>query len=205
MHLGVRLFVLITTAIGLILISYKPAIANPSFSSPRTDRPKACANPDDCVSREICEQTLVTELALDQVMAGDLCSLKNTLYEWDIIRRKEVLPKAIEYSKWYIERGLFELSAVQLILISIYYLSAKNMAAMFQCTREFHLNLWVRLLRSHDACHAIYRFHPVEKRDELYSCTAKQRQQGVPPEEAFSLCIEYVFYKTGLQLEHIQN
>lgn len=155
---------------------------------------KVCRTSGECVSRSVCSKTLVDELAIDKELAHDICGMKNDLYEFDIIRRKSVLQAIPKYVRYYDQRGIWNFSALQLLLISMYHLPEPRTAQMFACAQDFHENIGVRILRAHDACNAIHRFHPLSRQQELRECSMKYLADGVPAEQAFSDCIKGIFH-----------
>ena len=156
--------------------------------------PRPCRKASDCMTRQKCATGLNTDLEITAVHANRICGLNNEFYEWNMIRRHDIYPTAVRYALYYAEQGVYNINALEMSLIDMYYLYPDKMDLQFACTLEFYEELGVGLIRSHDACYSIYRHHKTEKHHELASCVRKQLAAKEDPEKAMNTCITYIFY-----------
>ena len=151
--------------------------------------PAPCTRPGDCVSKEVCTDTLMRELEMEFKWAAPTCNFENDLKEFNIVRRKVVLPLAVEMAKDFIENDLWHLSALQQTLIDIYYLWPNNITPFRKCTHQLNRELEMDWLQSHDTCYVIYRNYNDKMREELVKCISKRKASGEKTTPAANECI----------------
>lgn len=155
-----------------------------------------CGSRGPCISEAECLQGLISELGFKEDVAKPYCQMKTSFREWDVLRLAEVFPALIEGVKAYRQHGIFYISAIQLLLFTYHYLPVAQANAVIECSQDFTQRLGISLLRAHDNCEALYRFHSVEKRELLMLCSQKQMHMGVNGDQALSRCIRYIFFNS---------
>lgn len=166
------------------------------FFAPQSEAmsPRPCQKASNCMTRQQCATGLNADLEIAAHHGNRICGLNNEFYEWNMIRRHDIYPTAVRYALYYAEQGVYNINALEMSLIDMYYLYPDKIDQQFACTLEFYEQLGVGLLRSHDACYSIYRHYNANKHAELATCVRKRLAAKEDPDKAMNTCIQYIFY-----------
>lgn len=161
-------------------------------ASAQVGQPRPCSRAGDCVTRQHCTDTIKRELHIDHKWADPTCNFDNDLPQFNIVRRKVILPEAVRLGREYINKNLWNFSALQLALMDIYHLWPNKLTSFESCTRELHEEIWLEWLDAHDVCFMIYRSYSDREKNDLVACIRKRQGIQESVNEATRTCLEYV-------------